>query len=437
MTTDARLKDESRRRLQWLIVFRALFALFLLGSTLFFTKTKNFHYAEDSLLLLYIVSISTLVLSAGYAILLPFVKRESLFTYLQICIDTFAVTLIVYITGCFYSAFTFLYLIVIISACFFLFRKGGMIIAALSSTQYGIMIYLEYRGFITPADIDFIVTNATYSGPNVLYKTVIMMIACFAVAFLTSLLVEQERKARGELLVMRKYVKRVEKMAAVGEMAAGLAHEIKNPLAALTGAIEMLEGDGITGNPDDARLMKIIQREAKRLNSLVTNFLLFAKPHKGNIKKIPLDKILSETLDLFETGLKHKGDIQCVTHIAEGLWVDMDPEYLRQILWNLLLNAADAINETENQTGTITVNLHPVKNRMVRLEIIDDGCGMSAELLDVIFDPFFTTKSKGTGLGLSVVHRLVESYGGRLDFESEPGKGTKFVLYLTRTDQPS
>ena len=432
MTSDVRFSDESRRRLKWLIFFRALFALILLGSTIFFTNVKNLYYDADSLILLYIISISTLVLSAIYALVVPYVKRKLLFSYLQICIDTLAVTLIVYITGCFYSAFTFLYLIVIISACFFLFRKGGMFIAALCSIQYGIMIVLEYYGLIS-SDIDFIVTDTTYSGPYVLYKTTIMMIACFAVAFLTSLLVEEERKARGELQVMRKYVKRVERMAAVGEMAAGLAHEIRNPLAALTGAIEMLEPEVVADNQDNAKLMKIIQREAKRLNSLVNNFLLFAKPHKGNIKKIPLDKILNETLDLFEAGLRSHGKIRCIADITEDIWVDMDPEYLRQILWNLLLNAADAINETADQTGSITVTLHPVKNKMARLEIIDDGCGMSTDLVDVIFDPFFTTKSKGTGLGLSVVHRLVESYEGRIDFKSEPGKGTRFILYLNRS----
>ena len=265
MTNDGRFSDESRRRLKWLIFFRALFAVILLGSTVFFTNVKNLYYDADSLLLLYIISISTLLLSAGYALALPKVKRKFLFSYLQICIDTFVVTLIVYITGCFYSAFTFLYLIVIISACFFLFRRGGMFIAALCSIQYGVMIVLEFYGLIS-SDIDFIVTDTAYSGPYVLYKTTIMMIACFAVAFLTSLLVEEERKARGELQVMRKYVKRVERMAAVGEMAAGLAHEIRNPLAALTGAIEMLEPEVVADNQDNARLMKIIQREAKRLN---------------------------------------------------------------------------------------------------------------------------------------------------------------------------
>lgn len=434
MPVDVQQTEEFNRRLRWLIAFRALFAVFLLGSTLFFTRTKDSHYAEGAILLLYVISLSTLVLSAGYAILLRFVKRKIFFTYFQICVDTFAVTLIVYVTGCYYSAFTFLYLIVIISACFFLFRRGGMIVAALSSIQYGVMIDLEYYGLIGPADINFIVTDATLSGPNVLYKTIIMMMACFAVAFLTSVLVEQERTARGELLVMRKYVRRVERMAAVGEMAAGLAHEIKNPLAALTGAIEMLEGDGVVTSPDDVRLMKIIQREAKRLNSLVTNFLLFAKPHKGNVKTIPLDQILKDTLDLFETGLKGRGEVQCVANISPGIKIDMDPEYLRQILWNLLLNAADAISEKETPAGTITVNLYPARNRMARLEIIDDGCGMPPDIADTIFDPFFTTKSKGTGLGLSVVHRLVELYGGKIDFESQPGKGTRFILYLTRTD---
>ena len=434
MATDARFTDEFNGRLRWLIVFRALFALFLLGSTLFFTKTKDFHYDITSLLLLYAIAVVTLLLSAVYAVCLRFVKRKRLFTFIQLFIDTLAVSLIVYITGGFYSAFTFLYLIVIISACFFLYRRGGMIIAALSSIEYGLMIDLEYFGLIAPAEINLIVTNVTYNGINVLFKTAIMMFACFAVAFLTSLLVEQERKARGELLVMKKYVKRVERMAVVGEMAAGLAHEIKNPLAALSGAIEMLAADGIAENPDDVKLMNIIQREAKRLNSLVTNFLLFAKPHKGKIQTIALDKILTETLRLFTAGLPDKDRIHCQSNISPGVWVEMDAEYLRQILWNLLLNAAEAIRETGQAAGTIAINLTPIKNnKMVKLEIIDDGCGIPPDLLDVIFDPFYTTKSKGTGLGLSIVHRLVESYGGQVDVESQLGKETRFIIYLNAT----
>ncbi|MFO8049571.1 MAG: ATP-binding protein [Desulfosudaceae bacterium] len=431
MTPAIQVDKEFERRLKWLMFFRALFALFLFASTIFFTKLRYFSYDSQSLLFLYGISAALLIISICYVLVLPLIRRRVLFTYLQHVVDTIAVTLIVFVTGSFASAFSFLYLIVIISACFFLFRRGGMIIAALCSIQYGIMIDLEYYGILNPLDVQDIFAVSAYTGPQVLYKMVTTIIACFGVAFLTSLLVEQERKARFELGDMKTYVKRVERLATVGEMAAGLAHEIKNPLAALTGAIEMLD-EGGTASPDNTRLMKIIQREAKRLNSLVTNFLLFAKPQKGKVKQIPLSKILSDTVSLFETGLQPEGKISCRKNIAADVWVEMDPEYLRQILWNLLLNAADAIEATDSRSGTITVNLHTGKNRSVRLEIIDDGCGIPPEVIDAIFDPFFTTKSSGTGLGLSVVQRLIESYNGRLDLDSNPGQGTRFALVLNR-----
>ncbi|MFP4446389.1 MAG: two-component system sensor histidine kinase NtrB [Desulfosudaceae bacterium] len=429
MAAATQVDREFERRLKWLMFFRALFAVFLFGSTIFFTRIRYFSYDSKSLLFLYAIAAALLIISICYVMVLPLIRHRVFFTYLQHVVDTVAVTLIVYITGCFASAFSFLYLIVIISACFFLFRRGGMIIAALCSIQYGVMIDLEYYGLLSPLDVQDIFVVTAYSAPHVLYKMITTIIACFGVAFLTSLLVEQERRARNELGHMKSYVKRVERLATVGEMAAGLAHEIKNPLAALTGAIEMLDDTG-PSSPDNTRLMKIIRREAKRLNSLVTNFLLFAKPQKGKVKKITLDKILDETVSLFETGLPADGKILCRKNIARDVEVEMDPEYLRQILWNLLLNAADAIWATAGQAGTITVNLYTSPSGSVRLEIIDDGCGISADDKDLIFDPFFTTKSHGTGLGLSVVQRLIESYDGRLDLDSQPGSGTRFVLIL-------
>ena len=252
-------------------------------------------------------------------------------------------------------------------------------------------------------------------------------------AFLSSFLSEQATRTRRELLVMQAHVQRVEKMAAVGEMAAGLAHEIKNPLASLTGAIQMLRED-IRYDPDHDRLMQIILREADRLSSLVGNFLLYAKLPVGKSEPIDIERTLRETLELFgKKGTLNGPDHYGLAHAQPGIWVDMDPSHLRQVLWNLLINAAEAIEGP----GQIRIELAGAKGRQASLKIIDSGVGMSPETLASIFDPFFTTKANGTGLGLSIVHRILETYDCRLDVGSTPGQGTTFSLHFHRLEAPA
>ena len=267
---------------------------------------------------------------------------------------------------------------------------------------------------------------------QVLYKVLITTFGCFAVAFLSSLLAEQTRKTKIELWAMEDHVKRVEKMAAIGEMAAGLAHEIKNPLASLSGSIQILK-DGVELDADHARLMQIVLREADRLSSLVNNFLLFARPPAGRVENIELDKAILETVELFEKDSNCQERISIHRDIAQDLLVAMDPVHFRQVLWNLLLNASEAIDGE----GSIDIKLQSLKNHRAMIEITDNGCGMSNETIKSIFDPFFTTKQNGTGLGLSIVHSILESYDGRLDVKSMEGTGTTFTLNLTQTVPPT
>ena len=220
-------------------------------------------------------------------------------------------------------------------------------------------------------------------------------------------------------------------MAAVGEMAAGLAHEIKNPLASLTGAIQLLRED-IRYDPHHDRLMQIILREADRLSSLVGNFLLYAKPPVGRPEPIDLERTLRETLELFGKKGTLNGRVTTALQAQPGIWVEMDPSHLRQVLWNLLLNAAEAIEGH----GQIRIELAGAKGRQASLKIIDSGVGMSPETLASIFHPFFTTKVNGTGLGLAIVHRILEAYGCRLDVESAAGRGTTFSLNFQRLEGP-
>jgi len=420
------------RTLKWIMFFRVLFTTLLLGSTIVFQLRRSPSFLAEPLLFIYGLTIGIYVLSFVYTIFLHRVKRELLFAYVQVVMDTIVVTLIIYVTGGFSSIFSFLYLLVIIYSSMLLFRRGSMIMAALCSIQYGILVDLEYYGILTPFVVEDSMSGLTYTWNYAIFKILITMVACFAVAFLSSLLSEQERRTRKDLLAMEEHVKRVEKMAAIGEMAAGLTHEIKNPLASLTGSIQMLRDD-IPHSSDHDKLMQIILREADRLSSLANNFLLFARPPVGKTESIELKEALSETLELFERDSTGRDRISIAKTFIPNIWIEMDTSHLRQILWNLLLNAAESINGS----GRIDIKMIPPTNRFVGIQVTDTGCGISKERVDSIYDPFFTTKSTGTGLGLSIVHRILESYNGWIEVASEIDKGTTFTLKLKQINSPS
>jgi len=420
---------DTRERLKWLMFLRVLFSTLLLGSAIVLQLSDSHPPIAAPLPFLYTVIAAIFLLSIVYALSLPRVKRIALFAYAQILVDTLIVSVILFVTGGMSSVFSFLYLVVIIYSSILLPMRATIVIAAVCSVQFGIMVDLDYYGLLSPFGLQENLRAASYPWNQVLYKILITMTACFAVAFLSSFLSEQVRRTRSRLHYMEDQVKRVEKMAAVGELAAGLAHEIKNPLASLTGAIQMLREDA-GFDPDHDRLMQIILREADRLGSLVNSFLLYARPPAVKEEAIELDKTLAETVELFEKDAAKNGRIQITKTIQPGIWVSMDPVHLRQILWNLLLNAAEAIEDQ----GTIAVEMHAHKGGHVRVKISDNGCGMSAEQLRSIFAPFYTTKPNGTGLGLSIVHNILEAYRCRVSVESEISRGTTFTLHFRSID---
>ncbi len=429
------INNPSYQKLKWLMFFRVIFTLMLLGSMIVLQLSQTASPTARPLMGFYWLVAGIFILSFCYTMMLKlrFFKKISfpLFVYIQISIDTFIVTVVIFMTGSFSSLFSFLYLVVIIYASMLIFRRGSMIMAVLCSIQYGVMVDLEFYGILRPIGIERNLIIVDYTMTHVLFKIIIMMTACFAVAFLSGLLSEQERKTKKALLVMEDHVKRVEKMAAVGEMAAGLAHEIKNPLASLRGAVQLLKED--VHDPDHNRLMCIVLREADRLSSLVSDFLLFAKPPVGRLETFELGQAISETVSVFERDDTCQNRIRITKEIMPGVYTEMDSVHLHQILWNLLLNAAESI-EGE---GTIQVIMYPLRTKYVLVKITDSGCGMSENTLRTIFDPFVTTKPNGTGLGLSIVHRIVETYHSSLKVESAAGSGTTFALKLRRRDPPS
>ncbi len=417
------------KRLKGLMYFRALFALMMGASTAGYYFGGVPAALIKPLFLLLGLSAGLLMLSAVYFIANKLIGGRPFFVYTQLFLDTVAITLIILITGGFLSIFITLYLVVIMCASMILYRKGSMIIASLSSAQFILVAVNEYYGILESIGMP---GSFIGDGLQVLYKVPATVIACYAVAFLSGILADQEKIARKELKAMADHLKRVEKAAVAGEMAAGLAHEIKNPLASLTGSIQLLREDE-NCDPDNDKLMQIILREADRLSTLVTDFLFFAKPQTGKVEIFRLDSALMETVDFFEKDTSCVGSISLEKKFVPDVWVEMDQGHLRQIMWNLLKNASEA-NEGD---GTITIEMNTVKDAHVIVRITDNGCGIPKENMSLIFNPFFTTRSEGTGLGLSIVQRILASYDSRLDVDSEVNKGTIFTLRLNRVATPA
>ena len=425
-------EKDYKSKLKGLMFFRLLFSALLLGATIVLQLSDSATSMERSFVLLYGLIIAIFIISLIYSLFLKRVKKEVTFAFIQTGVDTFFVTLIIFLTGGFISVFTFLFLVVIIYSSMLLPMRGTMVIAALCSLQFGCLVELEYFGILAPFGTNGNTLASEFDWYQIFFKLMITTLACFAVAVLSSLLSEQTRKSKEALRTMEGHVKRVEKMASIGEMAAGLAHEIKNPLASLTGSIQLLKED-MRYDSDHARLMQIILREADRLSSLASNFLFYARPPAGKVELIALDRALLETAELFEKDASNNGRISTIKNVSPNVWITMDPGHLHQILWNLLLNAAEAIDGE----GQIGIDMFPLKNRQACVKITDNGCGISQEALKSIFDPFVTTKPNGTGLGLSIVHRILEAYDAWLNVESELNKGTTVTLNFKQIVPPA
>jgi two-component system sensor histidine kinase PilS (NtrC family) len=230
---------------------------------------------------------------------------------------------------------------------------------------------------------------------------------------------------------MEEHLKRSDRLAAIGKMAAGIAHEIRNPLASISGSIEILK-DEMGNAPQSQQLMGIVLREVNRLNSLIADFLLFARPVSPGKEKIHLNRLIEEILEMFTHSPDFNPQIRLETQFQGDLYIQGDPHQIRQVFWNLFINAAQAMPGG----GTLRVKLRRNFSSAPLFEgrsygevaVSDSGTGIGEEEMGKIFDPFFTTKERGTGLGLSIVHSVVETCGGKITVQSQVGQGSTFRI---------
>jgi two-component system sensor histidine kinase PilS (NtrC family) len=260
-----------------------------------------------------------------------------------------------------------------------------------------------------------------------------------------SLLKDDKNTVRGIILTfqditkmveMEEHMRRQERLATVGSLAAGIAHEIRNPLASLSGSIQLLQGE-LELRGDDKRLMDIVVHETDRLNSIITDFLDYARPKNTQAERIALGPTVDETVMLLKNSKKFNQDIVITCDIDPGIRLSGDAQRMRQVFWNLLINACQAMPDGGVITISATVSPAVDGRAWCQIIITDTGLGIARESRDKIFDPFFTTKTGGTGLGLAIVYRIIEDHEGAISVDSEAGKWTRFTIRLPLFEEPS
>lgn len=245
----------------------------------------------------------------------------------------------------------------------------------------------------------------------------------FAIAILTGALTDRERISRQRQEQTQLQLERSHKLSMVGQMAAGVAHEIKNPLASIKGGVEIICSDD-TPEPERQEFREIVGREIKRIDGTVQEFLEFARPRESHLEEIDLSEVVAAGVRQLENQASSAG-ITIAQTSSSGVMVLADREKIHQVVLNLLLNAIDASDDGGRVEVSVSAN-----GDTAALAVRDFGHGIDIANTERIFDPFYTSKPKGTGLGLAIVKSIIESHQGAVELVTVEGRGALFCVTL-------
>ncbi len=252
------------------------------------------------------------------------------------------------------------------------------------------------------------------------------MVFYLGIGLMTGILIERQWRARERSAALERELARSERLSSLGQMAAGLAHEIKNPLGSIQGAAEIL-GDKTPENSKERDLFDVLHKESRRLGAVVDDFLEFARPRPPQLAPVDVARVVERAAAQVALDASARR-IDIAREIAPDLpRVAADAEQIHQVLLNLLLNAVSASRDGDR---VVIAARRGENDRAVALSVRDHGAGIAPDVLPRVFDPFFTTKEDGTGLGLSISHTIVHDHGGTIDVDSAPGKGTTVTVLL-------
>jgi two-component system sensor histidine kinase PilS (NtrC family) len=538
-----------RRKLAWLIGIRALIGTVLLGGAVI---AQVWAPASPPSRPFFALIALTYGLSAAYSLTLRFVDRQRWLIDAQLAADALIVSAFIYITGGITSFFSLLYVLPIVAASAVQYRRGALLVAALSALIYSGLVLAQYftvAGF--RSDPWFSATQALPPPSVAQYTVALNVFAFFAVALLSGSLAESVRSAgvrleeastqladlqalnqhvidslpsglvttdmaqrivtfnhaaqsitgvagasavgrrladvlqlpqalvvtldsglregearrvefryrtvdaRGDIDIglsaahletpggragflitfqdltdikkLERAARMQQRLAAVGEMAAGIAHEIRNPLASMSGSVQILRQE-LPLTSEQAQLMDIVLRESERLNTTIRSFLAYARPQRFAIARFDLRRALNDTALLLRNSAEvHEGHAIDVELPVDELPYEADEGQIKQIVWNLATNGLRAMSDGGRLC--LAAGPDPTQGGVV-ITVTDEGIGIPPEELDGLFQPFHGSFAKGSGLGLAIVHRIVTDYHGEIRVSSRPGAGTTVSVRL-------
>ena len=230
---------------------------------------------------------------------------------------------------------------------------------------------------------------------------------------------------RTDQKLMEENMRQQEKLAAVGQLAAGIAHEIRNPLASISGSIQLMLSNPGNHSDEDLKLMRIVDREIDRLNGLITEFLEYVRPEKRSNVPVNLNNVVREVIESLGFNPKLRKDVKQEVKLRAQCDILGNRDKLKQAILNFVINAYQAMDKTDGPVFEVETF---DQDDFVVLIIRDNGCGIKKENLNRIFEPFHTTKPQGTGLGLAVTHKILQAHEARIQVDSTVGEGTRFVI---------
>jgi two-component system sensor histidine kinase PilS (NtrC family) len=343
--------------------------------------------------------------------------------YAQVVFDLLLITAFVYISGGIASSMYFLYLFPIIAAGLVVSGRAGFLAASLSAILFGLLVDGVYFRFI-PA---FRPEQAVKTPLGSMLVTIFIAWGVFfVIAAMMSYLAGSLRRTREALRVAEKALLVRERLSEAGRVSASLAHEIRNPLAAISGSVQVLKKE-LALSAEQHDLMGIVIKESERVSHSLEQFLDFALPSKTVFSVISLSDILDETLKIIQGGGELDGKVEVAGNFrSSNLHYYGNAGQFRQVFWNLIKNAAAAMPEG----GRLRLDFPEPRKKEIRILVGDSGRGMTEEDKEHLFEPFYSGFDNGRGLGMSIVRKIVEDYDGRIDVRSELNKGTEVLITL-------